>query len=256
MRLVSYNILDGGEGRADLLADVIEAQRPDVVGLVEADRRDVVEQIANRLRMDFIHAAGNTHASALLSRWPIRQSINHALLHPAKLEKSLLEAVVVDPAAGTEWTLGVVHLHAHGTEAAERKREQELQVVLGVFETQRLAGGPHIICGDFNANAPYQRIDPARCKPRTRREWEENGGGLPRRVVQRMLDAGYLDSLREVDRAASETKGSFTTEFPGQRVDYVFTFGFEKPRLKRAWIANESPAREASDHYSVGLEIV
>ena len=34
MRLVSYNILDGGEGRADPLAEVIEAQRPDVIGLV------------------------------------------------------------------------------------------------------------------------------------------------------------------------------------------------------------------------------
>ena len=34
MRIVSYNILDGGEGRADPLAEVIEAQRPEVVALV------------------------------------------------------------------------------------------------------------------------------------------------------------------------------------------------------------------------------
>ena len=36
MRIVRYNILDGGEGRADPLAEVIEAQRPDLVALVEA----------------------------------------------------------------------------------------------------------------------------------------------------------------------------------------------------------------------------
>jgi len=255
MRIVSYNILDGGEGREALLGEVNEAQRPDVVALVEADSRDVVERLARRLKMDFVHAPGNTHASALLSRWPVRESINHAVLHPARLEKSLLEAVVVDPATGTPWTVGVVHLHAHGTEQAERTREQELAVVLGVFETQRLAGTAHLLCGDFNANAPYQRIDPARCKPRTRREWDENGGGLPRRVVQRLLDAGYRDSLREVDRAAAETKASFTTEFPGQRVDYLFTFGFDRPKLKKAWIAHDSQAKDASDHFPVGLEI-
>ena len=260
MRLVSYNILDGGTGRETILGDVIEAQRADVVALVEADRRDVVEHLAARLKMDFVHAPGNAHASALMSRWPIRESINHAVLHPAKLEKSLLEAVVVEPANGTTpatgWTLGVVHLHAHETEEAERRREQELKVLLAAFETQRLAKSPHVVCGDFNANAPCQQIDPARCNPLMRREWDENGGGVPRRVVQRMLDAGYRDSLREVSPAAAETGGTFMTEFPGQRVDYVFTFGFDRPKLKRAWIASDAPAKDASDHYPVGLEIV
>jgi endonuclease/exonuclease/phosphatase family metal-dependent hydrolase len=255
MRIVSYNILDGGEGREALLGDVIEAQRADVVGLVEADSRDVVERLARRLKMDFVHAPGNAHASALLSRWTVRESINHAVLHPAELEKSFLEAVVVDPATGTPWTIGVGHLHAHGTEEAERKREQELDIVLGAFETQRLSGSAHLLCGDFNANAPYQKIDPAKCKPRTRREWDENGGSLPRRVVQRLLDAGYRDTLREVDPTAAETIGSFTTEFPGQRVDYIFTFGSDRPKLKKAWITHDPPAKEASDHFPVGLEI-
>src|SRR5947209_7446965 len=97
MRIVSYNILDGGEGRADPIGEVIEAQRPDVVALVEAEQPPVVERIARRLSMDFIIAEGNKHASALLSRWPIAQSINHAPRH-RELENSLLEAMVVDPA--------------------------------------------------------------------------------------------------------------------------------------------------------------
>ena len=255
MRIVNYNILDGGEGRVDSLARVIEAQRPDVVGLVEADSRAVVEDLAARLEMDFVHAPGNAHASALLTRWPVRESINHAPLHPNALEKSLLEATVVEPESGREWTVGVVHLHARGTEEDERVRERELDVLLAAFAAHRAAGRPHLICGDFNANAPYQRIAPDQCKPRTRREWEENGGGLPRRVVQRMLEAGYLDSLHAVDPCGGETRGSFTTEFPGQRVDYVFTFGFERRRLKSAWVHHDPPAREASDHYPVGVEI-
>jgi ABC-type sulfate transport system substrate-binding protein len=44
VRVLSYNILDGGGGRADLLAGVIEGERPDVVAMVEADDVAVIEQ--------------------------------------------------------------------------------------------------------------------------------------------------------------------------------------------------------------------
>ena len=254
MRLVSYNILDGGAGRADALADVIASQRPDVVALVEAEDEAVVDHLARRLDMDHLLAPGNHHASALLTRWPVRESINHAALHKA-LENSLLEATVVEPSTGREWTLGVLHLHPRGLEADEEQRLRELDVVLRVFEPHRAAGRPHLLCGDFNAHAPYQKIDPAKCKPTTRQQWEQNGGGLPRRAVQRVLDAGYLDTLREVDPAAAETIGTFKTEFPGQRVDYVFAYGFEPARLKRAWVEQSEQARTASDHFPVGLEV-
>src|SRR5687767_7096636 len=115
MRILSYNILDGGADRLDALTQVIEAQQPDVVALVEADDAGVVESLASRLGMDFIHAPGNSHGSALLSRFPITETVNHALLHPA-LEKSLLEATVTTP-GGADLTLGVVHLHARPYDA-------------------------------------------------------------------------------------------------------------------------------------------
>jgi endonuclease/exonuclease/phosphatase family metal-dependent hydrolase len=254
MRLVSYNILDGGVGRADALADVIAAQRPDLVALVEAEDEAVLDHLARRLEMDVLFGAGNVHASALLTRWPVRESINHAPLH-RELEKSLLEATVVDP-SGREWTLGVVHLHAHGTEADEDQRMRELDLVLKAFEPHRRDRRPHLLCGDFNANAPYQQIDPAKCKPRTQKEWAQNGGGLPRRAVQKVLDAGYTDTLREVDRSASETGGTFKTEFPGQRVDYIFASGFDRRQLQKAWVEQSRAAKSASDHFLVGLEVV
>src|SRR5688500_4183866 len=109
MRIVTYNILDGGEGRADPLAEVIEAQRADVVALVEADDLTVIERIARRVKMDYVHAPGRKQASALLTRFAIRDSVNHALLRDG-LSKSLLEASVVDD-RGAAWSFGVVHLH-------------------------------------------------------------------------------------------------------------------------------------------------
>lgn len=255
MRILSYNILDGGAGRADLLGQVIESQRPDVVGLVEAADDDVVAALANRLGMDSIRAEGNKSGSgsALLSRFPIRHSINHAPQHRA-ITKSLIEAAVVD-SSGQEWVYGILHLHAHAAEADEDVREGEVAEVLEIFRPHREAKRPHLLMGDFNANAPYQVIEPSLCKMSTRREWHQNGGRLPRRAIARVLGAGYQDSLRVLHPSMAETAGSFSTEFPGQRVDYIFTFGIDAVRLKQARVVYDEPAKAASDHYPVLLEL-
>jgi endonuclease/exonuclease/phosphatase family metal-dependent hydrolase len=253
MRFISYNILDGGTGRVDLLTQVIAGQTPDIVALVEADDSTVVEELAGRLNMDFIHAPGNKKASALLSRWPICETINHAPLHKS-LTKSLLEAIVLD-GTGNPWVLGVLHLHARAGEDDEKVREQEIAEVLRIFEPDRQNNRPHLLAGDFNSNAPYQQIDPSRCKPSTRRAFDENGGYIPRRVIQRLLDAGYSDSLRANQPLLAETAVTFTPAFPGQRVDYIFTYNVDPMRIRSAGVVYDDPARDASDHYPVWVEI-
>src|SRR5690348_13709702 len=108
MRIVSYNIMTGGEGRADPLCEVLLAQNADVVALVEAEDPTVLERIARRMDMDYVQAMGNeSGASALLSRFPIRDSINYAPLRPG-LSKSFLQASVVDP-SGKVWPFGIAH---------------------------------------------------------------------------------------------------------------------------------------------------
>lgn len=253
MRILSYNILDGGAARLPLLRQVIQAECPDVVGLVEADDPHVVEALANGLQMDFIHAPGNKKASALLSRLPIRYSINHAPQHP-NLTKSLLEAAVVDP-NGIEWIFGVLHFHAHATEQDETIRERELKEVLEIFRPHREANRPHLLMGDFNSNAPYQQIEPTLCKTSTRQEFYGNGGYLPRRAIARVLEAGYSDSLHTLYPVMSATAGSFSTESPGQRVDYIFTYAIEPSRLTKGRVIYDEPARDASDHFPVFLEL-
>jgi endonuclease/exonuclease/phosphatase family metal-dependent hydrolase len=254
MRIVSYNILTGGEGRADPLAEVLLAQRADVIGLVEAEDPAVLERIARRLNMDYVQAAGNqSGASALLSRWPIRDSINHAPFHKG-LSKSLLQASVLDP-SGEIWQLGILHLHHRAGEEDEKQREAELEIVLKIFEPLRTAKTPHLLLGDFNANSPIQQIDPAKCKPSTREQAAANGGAIPRRVIQELLNAGYLDTYQSVNAELARTRGTFTTQFPGQRVDYIFAHSIPPERIKSAWIEYDRLAKYASDHYPIGAQI-
>ena len=253
MRLLSYNILDGGEGRADPLAEVMLAQKADIVAVVEADDQAVQQRIATRLKMEFVAGEAKKHSVALYSRWRIAESINHAALHP-DLNGSCLEAKVIDP-HGREWEIGVIHMPAGATEADEAIREKELSKILQLFAMHRQAKRPHLLVGDFNSNSPIQKIDPDQCKPRTREEWKQNGGHVPRRVVQAILDAGYVDALELCNPDEAARKGTFSTQFPGQRVDYIFAFGFEKSQVKSAWIEQDRLAKYASDHFPVGVEI-
>jgi len=253
MRIVSYNIYNGGEGRADPLAEVILAQRPDVVALLEADDPATTQRIARRLKMDFIEAPGRQHTSALLSRCPITETINHGLVHDG-LSRSFLEATVLDD-GGIEWPIGVLHLPPGATEADESVRLGEIAVVLNLLQPHRDAGRPHLLCGDFNSNAPYQRIEPQRCKIKTRQAWLKNGSNLPRRVIQEILAAGYLDTYHLLHDERSEMVGTFDTQNPGQRVDYIFAFGVNKAGVKSAWIEQDRLAKYASDHFPIGVEI-
>jgi endonuclease/exonuclease/phosphatase family metal-dependent hydrolase len=219
--------------------------------MIEADDEDVVNRIAKRLKTDFILAPGNGHAAAVLSRWPIVRTINHALLHEEG-PRSLVEVVIKTPAEG-ELPVFAVHLHPRATEADEDKRLQQLQAVLRLTEPLRTAAAPHLLAGDFNANSPVQEIDLARCKASTQESVQTNGGTLPRRVIQALLDAGYVDTLAAFDANAARTQTTFSTHAPGQRVDYIFAFNL--PRVRNAWIERDRLAEFASDHFPVGAEL-
>ena len=85
MRLMSYNILEGGKGRIDPIAEVIRQADPDVVVILEAWDRLALIKLADRLGMDYFHAQspGNPEGhNALLSRWPIREAVNFGPLEP------------------------------------------------------------------------------------------------------------------------------------------------------------------------------
>lgn len=256
MRIVSYNILDGGIGRADPIAEVLLAQRPDVVGLVEADDPEVLDRIAWRLGFDCIAAVGREErTAALLTRGQILESVNRVQTagEGQDTPKSWLEATVeVD---GQQLTCIVLHLTAHAGEEQEAMREREIATVLDATASLREACRAHVLMGDFNANAPAQQLTRDRLPDKNRKYWDENGGGIPRRVIAAVEVAGYVDSLRAVDPQAADVTATFTTRQPGQRLDYIFTHGLTDAGIRSAWAEQDRLAVYASDHFPVGVEL-
>src|SRR5438270_8543559 len=93
LKLVSYNIREGGEGRLAAIARVLRQQKPDIVALLEASSRANVESLAQELGMEIGFGESNNPIGhiAWLSRLPIYRTANH---RHHRLAKTLLEIEV------------------------------------------------------------------------------------------------------------------------------------------------------------------
>src|SRR5205807_10643441 len=60
LRILSYNILWGGEDRLPLIARVIQLEQPDVVALLEANSRPKAEALSQQLGMNLIFGNANS----------------------------------------------------------------------------------------------------------------------------------------------------------------------------------------------------
>ena len=84
LRLLSYNIREGGTGRADDLAEVIDAAAPDVVALEEAVDPAVVRRLAALGGFRY-WGARRAHSTAFLSRVPV---LRHEWHHPRGTQRA------------------------------------------------------------------------------------------------------------------------------------------------------------------------
>jgi endonuclease/exonuclease/phosphatase family metal-dependent hydrolase len=157
LRVLTYNILAGGGSRVAAIERVIRAARPDVVGLQEVLRPEVLIGLAHRLGMyhAFAPSRSGWHVGAL-SRWPILEERGHG---GQWMKRAMLE-VLVRPADGMAVRLFVLHLRAQfsGRRAGETARLRELDYVLERLRDAREDREPHVVLGDFNSLAPGERL--------------------------------------------------------------------------------------------------
>lgn len=236
IRVMSYNIQYGNEGIDSVIA-VINAEKPDIVGLQEIDvhwdaRSKFVNQaelLAKGTGMQYrfarIYQIPNADASkpprefgvGILSRYPIKSFTNHVITRHSTQDS------IVKPLPGfLEATLDVngtlvrvfdVHLDFRRDPAVRRQQVADMLAAMGTRDM------PTLMFGDMNARPDAPELEPL--FQRLRDSWPYTQG------------PGLTGPARN----------------PAGKIDYVLTSdGF---KVSKAWV----PKVYASDHFPVVVDL-
>ena len=253
MRLLTYNIREGGVGRAEQIAEVIRAANPDVVALQEARDPAVVERIATLAGLPFC-GSQRAHSTGFLSRVPV---LGHAWRHPPRTRHALLEVSLGDGLP----RLFVLHLRAWFSKWSEQRRARELRGLLDGIREQLIreqhAFAFHVLAGDFNALAPGERFDSSPMPAWIRGMVWLSGRDIARSTIEMMRADGYVDAWRTVHPDSEQEPGyTFPVWNPHVRLDYVFTPAAYGSRVTACEVRRTPEvARTASDHFPLLVEL-
>jgi endonuclease/exonuclease/phosphatase family metal-dependent hydrolase len=231
LRVMTYNIHVGVgvDKKLDLqrIADVINRERPDLVGLQEVDRgvkrtegKDEIVELAKLTRMDYafghnLDYQGGQYGVAILSRFLIQKIDHQKYQNRVEAERRGMLRVEVE-IEGRPINFVTTHLDYQTSEGRLFEAEQLLRIVNDVKD-------PLIVAGDFN---------------------DEPAGN-----TFKLLLGGFEDVW-----SASRAKGnglSYPADNPVKRIDYIFYRRSSGVRAKKAWVVNTL----ASDHLPVVVEL-
>jgi len=229
---MTYNIHVGVgmDKKLDLqrIADVINHERPDLVGLQEVDRnvkrtegKDEIVELAAMTQMEFAFAPnldyqGGKYGVAILSRFPIKGIVHRMFENKRETERRgmLKTEMQIDDKTVTFVTTHLDYQYEDGR----------------LFETEQLmtfleqVKGPLIVVADLNA--------------------------VPEGSSYKLMRTKFEDAW--ITGRAKGDGFSYPADKPLKRIDHIFYRTGERVRAKKAWVV----ATLASDHVPVVAEIV
>ncbi len=231
LRVMTYNIHVGVgmDKKLDLqrIADVINAARPDLVGLQEVDRgvkrtegKDEIVELATMTRMHYAFAPnldyqGGKYGVAILSRLPIKSTEHRMFENKRESERRgmLRVEVKVD---GKRLNFVTTHLDYQFEDGRLLETEQLLKFLEGVKN-------PLIVVADLN----------------------DLPSGSAYKLMSTKFDDAWLTS-----RAAGDGF-SYPADKPVKRIDHIFYLRSDQIRAKKSWVIETL----ASDHIPVIAEL-
>jgi len=227
LRVMTYNIHVGVgmDKKLDLqrIAEVINAQHPDLVGLQEVDRgvkrtegKDEIAELAKLTGLNYAFAhnldfQGGQYGVAILSRFPIKEIDHRKYENRREAERRGMIRVEIE-IRGRTINFVTTHLDYQFEDGRVFETEQMLKFLEGVK-------GPLIVVGDFN---------------------DEPAGDACKLMLTTFQDSW-------VSAKGKEAGLSYPADHPAKRIDYVFTRQSDRIRAKQAWIVDTL----ASDHLPV-----
>lgn len=227
LRLLAYNIHHGVgmDKKLDLkrIAEVIAAEKPDLVALQEVDRKckrsgsvDQAAELAKLLKMEhrfgkFMDYQGGEYGMAVLSRLPIEKTVIHKLPKGAE-PRIALEVVVKAPGWPGEFSF----VGIHNDWINEPLRVKQIAVLKEALKDRK---NPIILAGDFNAEPKSDSLE--------------------------TLESDGWTMLRE------GRKNTWSAAEPKVEIDYFFAKGLPPFEFKDKVLAE----KVASDHRPIAVVI-
>jgi len=224
LRVMTYNIHVGVgmDKKLDLqrIADVINLEHPDLVGLQEVDRgvkrtegKDEIAELARMTNMQYAFAhnldyQGGQYGVAILSRFPLGTIDHRKFENRREAERRGMLRVEVN-VGGKTVNFVTTHLDYQFDDGRLFEAEQMLKFLQDIK-------GPLIVVGDFN----------------------DEPSGTTYKLVAQSFDDAWVRS-RNKDGALT-----YPADKPVKRIDYVFTRQSDRTKTKKAWVVNTL----ASDH--------
>jgi exodeoxyribonuclease III len=250
MKLITYNIGDGGDGHIKKIVNTLNKETPDFVALIEAtdfDKDDMLQlkEISERIGLTHYHLVLSTkskHHIALISKYPL---IITNEMHSFKK---------VGVVASLETEFGNISIAvAHLAPNTESTRLDELSELLPLLEKHNL----RIILGDLNSlsekdkyslNELYQSIDSG-----------NNNTEEPRYdVINKLERAGYFDAA-VLDNKQGECTVPITHDgdltYKNLRLDYIFLSEHLLTNFSSYRVIKNSLTKNASDHFPIVVEL-
>ncbi len=232
VRVMTYNIHQGFDARGrhgmEALAQVIEAEDPDIVALQEITRGwlingsvDTLVWLSQRLGMDYVFgpAGDSVWGNAVLSRFPIRAVRNRLMPNNDQIvmNRGFL-TLEVDLGGGESLEVLATHFHNGEEEEDAGHRMPQALAVLEAIDSTRTV----VLLGDLNASPDHPEM-------------------------LEIAGAGFVDAFA----AAGPGGDGFTwpADELEQRIDYVWT----SPDLTVTDFS--MPVSTASDHLAVAVTV-
>lgn len=231
LRVMTYNIHVGVgmDKKLDLqrIADVINHEQPDLVGLQEVDRgvkrtegKDEIAELAAMTRMHFAFAPnldyqGGKYGVAILSRLPLKATVHTMFENKREAERRGMLKVEVD-VDGKSITFVTTHLDYQFEDGRLFETEQLLKILEDVK-------GPLIVVADLN--------------------------DVPEGSAYKLMRVNFEDAW-----ITSRAKGdgfSYPADKPSKRIDHIFYRPANRIRATKAWVVETL----ASDHVPVVAEV-
>ncbi len=247
LRVMTYNIKDGGEDYPDELANILRDEQPDLVMLQEANDETVFYNLGRGLGFQAVLGEGNRgfHVG-VLSRYPVTRWANHpdqGVFHHTALEAHL--ETPFGPLA-----VLTAHFRPGYSSSDEEWRIKEIERVLEYMRPYQESLS--LLAGDFNTMSPADKLILEDWPVQWRGPLLAQGGNLPREAVGRVLERGYLDAYRKLYPDPVRNPGyTLPAARPNIRLDYIFTSLALAAHLHAIQVVTHPDALNSSDHLPV-----